>query len=61
MARLKLALRWLLDLPTTHAIIPGGKSLDDYRAAIRATEIPPLTDAERARVTELRTEVIGVG
>ena len=50
----QLALRYLLDEPTTHTIIPGGKSVEDYRQAIRATELPPLTVAERARVDELR-------
>jgi len=46
----QLALRWLLDEPTTSVIIPGGKSLEDYRQAIRATELPSLTPAERARI-----------
>jgi aryl-alcohol dehydrogenase-like predicted oxidoreductase len=56
---IQLALRYLLDLPTTHAIIPGGKSLADYQAAIRATEIAPLTPAEQARIAELRAEILG--
>ena len=46
----QLALRWLLDEPTTSVIIPGGKSLEDYHQAIRATELPSLTPAERARI-----------
>lgn len=50
----QLALRWLLDEPTTHVIIPGGKSLEDYRQTIRATELPPLTSAERTRIEELK-------
>jgi len=50
----QLALRWLLDEPTTSVIIPGGKSLEDYRQAIRATELPPLTAAEKARIAELK-------
>jgi myo-inositol catabolism protein IolS len=50
----QLALRWLLDEPTTSVIIPGGKSLEDYRQAVRATELPPLTPAETARIAELR-------
>jgi aryl-alcohol dehydrogenase-like predicted oxidoreductase len=48
----QLALRRLLDEPTTSAIIPGGKSLEDYHQAVRATELPPLTPAETARITE---------
>jgi aryl-alcohol dehydrogenase-like predicted oxidoreductase len=50
----QLALRWLLDEPTTSVIIPGGKSLDDYRQAIRATELPPLSTREKARIEELK-------
>ena len=50
----QMALRYLLDEPTTLTIIPGGKSLEDYQAAIRATELAPLTEAERMRVAELR-------
>lgn len=51
----QLALRYLLDDATTHCIIPGGKSIEDYRAAIRATELPPLTPEEKAAVERLRT------
>lgn len=50
----QLALRWLLDEPTTSVIIPGGKSLEDYRQAIRATELPPLTDGEKERIEILK-------
>ncbi len=54
---IQLALRYLLDEPTTCTIIPGGKSLEDYRQAIRATEIPPLTAGERARIEQLKGEL----
>ena len=50
----QLALRWLLDEPTTSVVIPGGKSLADYRQAIRATELPPLTIEEKGRIEELK-------
>jgi myo-inositol catabolism protein IolS len=50
----QLALRWLLDEPTTSVIIPGGKSLEDYRQAIRATELPPLTIREKTHIEELK-------
>jgi len=50
----QLALRWLLDQPTTSVIIPGGKSLEDYRQAIRASELSPLTRAENARLAQLK-------
>jgi aryl-alcohol dehydrogenase-like predicted oxidoreductase len=54
---IQLALRFLLDEPGTSTIIPGGKSLADYQAAIHATELPPLTDAERRRIAELREDI----
>jgi aryl-alcohol dehydrogenase-like predicted oxidoreductase len=53
----QLALRFLLDEPATSTIIPGGKSLHDYQQAIRATELPPLTDAEKTRIAELREDI----
>jgi aryl-alcohol dehydrogenase-like predicted oxidoreductase len=56
---IQLALRYLLDDAGTTTIIPGGKSLDDYKAAIRATELPPLTVAEKARINELRKIAMG--
>jgi len=55
---IQLALRYLLDDAGTATIIPGGKSLADYQAAIRAADLPPLTEAERARVHELREKVL---
>jgi myo-inositol catabolism protein IolS len=51
---IQLALRFLLDDPATSTIIPGGKSIEDYREAIKATDLPPLTEPERARISELR-------
>lgn len=53
----QLALRYVLDEPATSTVIPGGKSLEDYKEAIRASELPSLTEAERKRIAELR-EVI---
>ncbi len=55
---IQLALRYLLDDPGTTTIIPGGKSIKDYQAAIRATELPPLTEAERGRIDELRENLL---
>jgi aryl-alcohol dehydrogenase-like predicted oxidoreductase len=51
---IQLALRWLLDEPTTDVIIPGGKSLEDYRQAIAATVLPPLTQGEKTRIEHLK-------
>ena len=57
---IQLALRWLLDEATTGTIIPGGKSLEDYRQAARASELPPLTPAERARIEQLKAALPAV-
>ncbi len=54
---IQLTLRYLLDEPATATIIPGGKSVEDYRQAIRATEIPALTKPERARIEALSAEL----
>ncbi len=54
---IQLALRWLLDEPTTSTIIPGGKSLEAYRQALRATDLPALTPAEKARLAQLATSL----
>lgn len=52
-----LALRYILDEFSTSVIIPGGKSIEDYRKAVHATEIPSLTPEERDRVKELVKEL----
>lgn len=41
------AIRWTLDHPGCHTICLGAKNIDDYRAALAATELPPLADAVR--------------
>ncbi len=56
----QLALRYVLDRPTTHAVILGAKSLADYEAAVAAARLPPLTPAERERIAELR-QGLGAG
>lgn len=54
---IQIALRYLLDEATTHVIIPGGKSLEDYRQASAATEIPPFTAEEKARIEQLKIAI----
>ncbi len=54
---IQLALRFLLDDPATTTIIPGGKHLNDYREAIKAADLPPLTEAERKRIGELKAAI----
>jgi aryl-alcohol dehydrogenase-like predicted oxidoreductase len=53
----QLALRFLLDRPTTATIILGAKTVADYESAIAATEMPPLTKAESQRLAELRASL----
>jgi len=48
-----LALRYILDEFSTSVIIPGGKSIENYREAVHATEIPSLSPEERDRVKAL--------
>jgi aryl-alcohol dehydrogenase-like predicted oxidoreductase len=55
----QLALRYLLDRPTTHTIILGAKSLDEYQHALAATELPALSAEETARIGELSTALQG--
>jgi aryl-alcohol dehydrogenase-like predicted oxidoreductase len=52
------AIRWLLDHPNAHTICMGAKCIDDYRIAIQAVQMPPLskelTSALEMRTSELR-------
>jgi myo-inositol catabolism protein IolS len=57
----QLTLRWLLDDPGVSTIIPGGKCIEDYQNAIRATELPGLTEVEGRRVAEIREGIVGGG
>ncbi|MGB3496259.1 MAG: aldo/keto reductase [Elainellaceae cyanobacterium] len=38
-----LALRYLLDINTSHTIVLGGKSTSNYKESLQALEIPPLS------------------
>jgi aryl-alcohol dehydrogenase-like predicted oxidoreductase len=48
----RLALRWLLDKTTTHTIILGAKTVEEYRDAAGATELPPLSNSELSQIDE---------
>jgi aryl-alcohol dehydrogenase-like predicted oxidoreductase len=50
----QVALRYLLDDPATHTVVLGAKSIDEYRDAVAATELSPLTEGERRTIAELR-------
>src|SRR5205823_373138 len=57
----QLALRFLLDEPTTHTIILGAKSFDEYADAATATEIAKLSSEEVRKVGEIRNDLAGRG
>ena len=57
---LQLALRYVLDEPTTHTVLLGAKSETDYVQAVKATELPPLTPAERSQLEEWRAPLLAV-
>jgi aryl-alcohol dehydrogenase-like predicted oxidoreductase len=49
-----LALRYLLDLNTTHTILIGGKSLANYQEALKALELTPLDAKTRSQIDRAR-------
>jgi aryl-alcohol dehydrogenase-like predicted oxidoreductase len=52
------ALRYLLDLDTTHTIALGGKSIEDYREALRAFELPPLEPKTHEALLHVRQQLL---
>ena len=44
----QVALRWALDQPGHHTICLGAKNIADYRAAVAALELPPLSAETRS-------------
>jgi aryl-alcohol dehydrogenase-like predicted oxidoreductase len=52
-----LALRYLLDFETTHSIVLGAKSAEDYRRALRALELPRLGEDVHAGIRTMRDQV----
>lgn len=52
MTMAQAAIRWVLDHFGCHTICMGAKNIDDYRAAIAAAELPPLSDHVRLRLEE---------
>ena len=54
---IQLALQFVLGEPGTSTVIPGGKSVHEYKEAIRATELPPLTEGEMERIARIREDI----
>jgi aryl-alcohol dehydrogenase-like predicted oxidoreductase len=53
----QVALRWLLDQPTTSTIIMGAKSFPEYQSAAAATDLPSLTPDEIGQIEETRLQL----
>ncbi len=51
------AIRWILDRPGAHTICLGAKSLEDYRAAIVAAELPSLDDSVAEELERIAGEL----
>lgn len=49
-----LALRYVLDFDTTHTLVLGGKSVEQYREALRVFTIPSLEATQREVMEKLR-------
>jgi aryl-alcohol dehydrogenase-like predicted oxidoreductase len=52
-----LALRYVLDFPTTHVAILGGRSIDDYRQTNRALHMGPLSAQTRRDIDRVRKSI----
>jgi aryl-alcohol dehydrogenase-like predicted oxidoreductase len=57
MTMAQAAIRWILDHPGAHTICMGAKNMADYRAAIAATEMPPLSKDVRASLEQIASEL----
>lgn len=51
------SIRWILDRPGAHTICMGAKNIADYRAAIAAAEMPPLSEAVRNCLEQTAVEL----
>lgn len=51
------AVRYVLDCADTHCIVFGGRTLEQYEAALKAVALPPLGDAVHAVAAKVRRGV----
>ena len=54
------AIRWILDKPYHHTICMGAKSLEDYRVALTALDLPPISEESRKVFSEIINQIDGV-
>ncbi|MDF7798109.1 aldo/keto reductase [Pontiellaceae bacterium B1224] len=57
MTMAQAAIRWTLDQPGAHTICMGAKNIADYRAAIAAAEMPPLSAEVCMRLEQVASEL----
>lgn len=57
MTMAQAAIRWILDRPGAHTICMGAKNIEDYRSAIAAAEMPPLTEEVRKSLERIAAEL----
>jgi aryl-alcohol dehydrogenase-like predicted oxidoreductase len=57
MTMAQAAIRWTLDHPGAHTVCMGAKNINDYRAAITAADLPPLSDDVRQKLEETVIEL----
>lgn len=50
----QFAMRSVLDAPTTHSIVLGGKRIEHYESALGALDLPPLTVSTRRAIEACR-------
>ena len=51
----QVAIRWTLDQSAHHTICMGAKTINDYRSALQALEMPPLDATTGRRLREIAT------
>lgn len=53
----QLAIRWILDHPAYHTICMGAKNIKDYRSALSALDLPPLSETTLQQIQTCVTEL----
>lgn len=53
------ALRYLMDFDTTHTIVLGGRSIEQYCSAVRTLGLPPLSPKTHREVCKIRRRLLG--
>ena len=54
----QIAIRWILDHAGCHTICMGAKNIADYRAALAAADLPPLSEDVRLRLEKITSQFL---